>query len=654
MSANSDFGALVIAAPELVPVLRSEGVSECYPIGEYEIDGCAVLVDADWTARHAADGDVLIVALDGDGESAELLAEDVARRLRRPIQLLLVEGAADLRPAVHLGLLDAAEIVEPPPVPAPALPTFPVAALGPRFARYVRAVATAYQVPVDMVAMLALATLAAVVAKRFALRIRDGWIEALTLYVLVAMLPGERKTRTLAELTGGLIEWEHKRAQELEPEIRRKKREYDGAAARVKALTAKLASAKTSTAAEPLRKELDDAYRELDTIAVPVAPRVRIDDATPEALGRVLAENGGRIAALASEGGLFESLAGRYSDGVPNLDLVLKGWDGAEPWMRDRVGEHRSVRSPIITLGLCVQPDVLRGLAAKRGFRGRGLIGRFIYSLPVSRMGSREIEPPPVPAELRNWWRKLLLGFLDLPDECDGGGEIVTREIRLAADARETLLDFARELEPRLGPDGDLRAMSDWTGKLVGTTARVSGLLHVAGGPLALDREVSASAMRSAVEIARYLAPHARAALELMGELVNESCLSVESRELVEWIRRRGGETSSRELAHNGPRHYRSRGAAEAALDELFAAKVGEWFFAERTAGAPGRQGRRFRLFAATARTVPGSEAGDTGDGDEMLAGGHAKPDSVAVAAVAALSSTLRRKQWRAAEEVVR
>lgn len=44
--------------------------------------------------------------------------------------------------------------------------------------------------------------------------------------------------------------------------------------------------------------------------------------------GALLAEHGECMAWLSSEGGVFDLLQGRYSNGIPNLDLVLKAHSG--------------------------------------------------------------------------------------------------------------------------------------------------------------------------------------------------------------------------------------------------------------------------------------------------------------------------------------
>ena len=55
----------------------------------------------------------------------------------------------------------------------------------------------------------------------------------------------------------------------------------------------------------------------------------------------------------------------------------------------NRPPEH--VERPALTMAVVVQPEVIAGLASKPGFRGRGLLGRILFSLPFSLIGYREL-----------------------------------------------------------------------------------------------------------------------------------------------------------------------------------------------------------------------------------------------------------------------
>src|SRR4029078_5142104 len=110
-----------------------------------------------------------------------------------------------------------------------------------------------------------------------------------------------------------------------------------------------------------------------------------------------MADNGEKMAILSDEGGIFDILAGRYSNGVPNLDLFLQAYHGSA-YRVDR-GSRPAVflKRPALTLGLSPQPSVLRGLAGAPGFRGRGLLARPCFALPESTLGRRTLDSRPIP-----------------------------------------------------------------------------------------------------------------------------------------------------------------------------------------------------------------------------------------------------------------
>ena len=105
-----------------------------------------------------------------------------------------------------------------------------------------------------------------------------------------------------------------------------------------------------------------------------------------------------RIALLSPEGDVFDQMAGRYNQQVgPNLGVYLKGHAGDLLKVDRRGRPPEYVERPCLTIGLSIQPEVLQGLASRPGFRGRGLLARFLYSLPQSLVGHRQPGPHPSP-----------------------------------------------------------------------------------------------------------------------------------------------------------------------------------------------------------------------------------------------------------------
>src|SRR5580658_2228418 len=100
---------------------------------------------------------------------------------------------------------------------------------------------------------------------------------------------------------------------------------------------------------------------------------------------------------------------------MSNIGLFLKAHAG-DSLRIDRVSRPAEyVDAPALTVGLAVQPEVIRGLAERPGFRGRGLLGRFCYGMPKSLLGSRDTDPPPVAKDVSALYHENILLLLDLP-----------------------------------------------------------------------------------------------------------------------------------------------------------------------------------------------------------------------------------------------
>ncbi|WP_177154704.1 DUF3987 domain-containing protein, partial [Actinosynnema pretiosum] len=261
-----------------------------------------------------------------------------------------------------------------------AVPPFPVDALPDWIARHVTAVAELTQTPPDLAACLALLALSTAAGGRARVQIRPGWDEPVNLYSVTVLPPASRKSAVFKAMTKPIRLVEKELIEEAKGAI---------ASARIGRRTAEEFAARAEKAvlsADAIDRDSAleaavNAALEVDE-TLPVVPRLIADDATPEVVATLLADHGGRIAVLSAEGGLFGTLAGRYS-GTPNLDVFLKGHAG-DLHLVDRQGrEATAVEEPAITLGLTIQPSVLDGLARHESFRGTGLLARIMYSLPV-------------------------------------------------------------------------------------------------------------------------------------------------------------------------------------------------------------------------------------------------------------------------------
>jgi hypothetical protein len=287
-----------------------------------------------------------------------------------------------------------------PLTPRRLTPPFPVDALPAWVADMVLAIAEFTQTPLDLPGCLALAALSTAAGGRAQLEVRPGWKEPLNLYTVVAMPPGSRKSAVFAAMTAPLLEAERQLVEQARPRIAEAELARRVATAEAERRAKQATNTRDRLDREEALASAADAAVEADQIIVPPMPRLIADDVTTEAAASLLAEQGGRLAVLSAEGGIFSTLAGRYSGGVPSLEVFLKGHAGdlLRVDRKGRPAEH--VAAPALTLGLALQPEVLTDIARMPGFRGRGLLARILYSLPENTVGRRRIGAPAVPATI--------------------------------------------------------------------------------------------------------------------------------------------------------------------------------------------------------------------------------------------------------------
>jgi len=444
------------------------------------------------------------------------------------------------------------------------LPAFPVDCLPSPLREWVEAEAESTQTPADLPGLLALAVCSSLLARRVEVEPRPGWREPVNIYIAILLDPGNRKSAVFREAIAPLEELEKHLAQQEAAEIAAAQSKYRQAEARLKNLESQAAKGDSEAA-----HQAEALARELALWEVPAIPRLVAEDITEEKLGVLLAEQGGRIASISPEGGVFDVMAGRYSGtGTPQFTIYLKGHSG-DSIRVDRMGRKPvHVDRPTITCAYTIQPAVLSELAAKKVFRGRGLLARFLYACPPSPVGYRKIDPPPLSPEIQTAYRELVFRLHEQFSRLGSGDQ--PEVWRLAPEAHELFSSWAQEVERRLRPFEDLGMITDWGGKLLGQTLRLAAILHAAAsveeaqpGPW-----IPRQRLMEAIGLARYLIPHADYVLRrvLAGERPEVSGASF----LLRWIEDGGvREFVSRDCYQRVRRRFHGMEDFEAALKEL-------------------------------------------------------------------------------------
>lgn len=386
---------------------------------------------------------------------------------------------------------------------------------------FCEAVTEAVQVPYGLSAMNAIGVLSAISQGKYVVEVREGYQESVNIYSMTALPPGERKTPGQDKAKKPVSDWVREKAREMKKEIQQARAARKTRETEIENLR-KRAGTKGADETETIIGQINQREEELPE--VPVAPRLMLDDATPEAIAHFMSEHDECAAIVESEGGVFERISGLYTKGRPNLNLVLKAHDQTPTPVDRRHGDPILLERPTLTMSLAVQPEVLRDIAGKPGFRGLGLLARFIYCLPKSVLGKRTPEPPAVPRDVEMAYDQMIRRILDAPWAKNEHGEKVPYVIRLSGRAYRAWVDFAEGVEEGLRDGGRFDHIRDWAGKLPGKAARIAALYHIAEEENPAAVELRESTMGQALDLMDALTDHAVVAFSYMDEESGESC----------------------------------------------------------------------------------------------------------------------------------
>jgi hypothetical protein len=205
---------------------------------------------------------------------------------------------------------------------------------------------------------------------------------------------------------------------------------------------------------------------------------------------------------------------------------------------------------------------------------------------------------------------RLLARLYELQPTTGDDGQPCPVYVGMTADAKRLWVPYynAHNVE-QVDLSGELSAA--WS-KLEGYAARLALIIHYARwaadeASLQHPDRIDADSMRRAVTLAEWFKQEARRVYGVLGETDEQR----ERRQLVEWIARKGGAVTIREL-QQGRRGYKAD-TAEAALVALVKAGYGTWQDVPTTAKG-GRPYRVFRL--STVYTTPENTAENGGSVD--------------------------------------
>ena len=367
------------------------------------------------------------------------------------------------------------------------------------------------QVNTGMVAPAVMAISALGIQKKYNVRPTEDWEETANLYMAVIAEPSERKSPTMNVLMQPVYEYEAEENERLAPEIATYKAKKEVLENRIRNTINSLSKSGKKKGDEKYLDmgDLDTFQNELNQLEEVAPVRLAVDDVTMEVLGKLLEQNKERIGIMSTEGGIFNILAGRYSDKTV-IDIVLKAYSG-DRFSQDRLGRKgQTLNSPLITMLLYVQPIIIKEVMENSEFVGRGLNARFLYSIPPSTIGKRRYRVMKIPDTERMEYIGVMkrLFAIPVPDK--------PKIIELDEEADRLAESFFYEIEKEMGDASP--EFKAWLGKLHGTTMRIALSLHCLeyieeSG----EHKISGETMKNAIEMGRYFKAHAEAAYNIMG-----------------------------------------------------------------------------------------------------------------------------------------
>ncbi len=381
---------------------------------------------------------------------------------------------------------------------------FPIESAPHYLADLCKAIALEVQVPIELPYFVAISVIAAATNGKVEVVVKGRYKEQLSLYNIIGLGSGNRKSEVVRTLRSPLLEIESNLIAQVKPE---RSRQLSEQKTYEQALDGAQAKVRSKGVTPNLTADIEAARVKLDKCKVMPLPKIFADNVTPEKHAALIAEQGS-ISIIEPEGGFFEGLSRYGNNKSAQVDYLNKSY-GGEPFRVDRQGGDSIIaEQPHCVLHFSIQPHLVLAIRSNPDFMGTGFANRFLFSLPQSLIGSRSLDTPPVREGLLESWK---MSIESLFKSCHGQP---IRQITIEPNGYQILRDFQEALEPQLITN--LLPVQGWASKLPGALVRIAALYELAANPQASS--VSSESIKAAVALAPYLQDHALQALTTAAE----------------------------------------------------------------------------------------------------------------------------------------
>lgn len=414
---------------------------------------------------------------------------------------------------------------------------FPIEAYPPILRQFITETSVSVCVHPDMLAVLMLPVLATAIGTSRVLGVKEDWVEAPRLWVAVVADPGGKKSPAQKRALAGLDLVQ----EELDAIFRTDLDRWES---------------------------LDDKERKKET--PPTLRQIIADDATIEALGRILLTHPRGVLMDKDELASWSKGFGEYKNGRGgDRQRWLSLWNGKTVRI-NRVGLGGAplvVPHPFVSIVGGIQPEKVDSLLERGG--DDGMIYRFLLSAPPSVEESART--PAVSEAIRSAWANICRTLYRLK----GNPEGTARAVRVTAEGRERLLDELDRIYKEKSAQEMPASLKGFWGKADAHLLRLAAVLACTWAAAeGCPEEVDAATAERAALISDYFKGQA---LELFGAggLVAPSEYTrvspQMSRRVLEWMKAGHDKTTKRALMR-GPLQHVSHKDVEELLRSMDAA----------------------------------------------------------------------------------
>jgi PHD/YefM family antitoxin component YafN of YafNO toxin-antitoxin module len=448
-------------------------------------------------------------------------------------------------------------------------PPWPVGVFPRQVEEYIAVLAKSLACPPDLPGAAVLTVAGAAIGASRALAVTRKWLESPRLFVALVADPGGGKSPAVDQVTEPLVEaqstahalWAARKTEyDLELEVYEQQK---------KVYAKRIAEARNDDEREKAGAKPCPPER-------PSYPHCYTTEFTTEALIPMLVENPKGFLGIKDELSGWIAGMNQYKAGGKGSDrqFWLSAWSGATIKVDRKSGRDQGplvARRPFMSVLGGIQPDLLSSLSDERG-REDGFVHRLLFVYPDDMPWSETISDSPAEG-LEATWRAVVEYLFDLPmAEDESGAPAGPFVVGMTEAGREVAAGwYAAHARERSADDFPAHLVGPWS-KMRAHYFRIAltvHLLRAACGEAADASDVDEDSLLRAAQLVDYFKGQLRKVYARLGCTKEDKQAS----RLVEWIRRRGGRATPRDLIRG---HFaKKKTEAEKLLEELVDRQLG-------------------------------------------------------------------------------